>query len=172
MRKTCRALGLATALVVPAMAAAGGYNSVYLVPAVKECPGPAACVPRELESRYTFDAIILRTPARRYLSPGKPSLGLKIRGVRDPSGALVNGNLTLKVLQSRVSLPSLGTFPDDSPLTAVPPVPVPLKNGGNRKFDYRPPAQPPNGTITNGGGVVVYDPEGNLLAVTGSQTKP
>jgi hypothetical protein len=172
MRETCCALGLATALVVPAMATAGGYNRVYLVPAVKRCPGPAACVPREFESRYTFDAIVLRTPAQRYLAPNKPSLGLQVRGVRDPSGAPVTGNLTLKVLQSRVSLPSLGTFPDDSPLTVTPPVAVPVKNGNNRKFAYRPPAQPPNGTIVNGGGVEIYDPEGNLLAVTGSQVKP
>jgi len=30
----------------------------------------------------------------------------------------------------------------------------------------------PNGTITNGGGVEILDPEGKRLAVTGSQAKP
>jgi hypothetical protein len=172
MRAILSAIGLAAVLVAPTVATAGGYNRVYLVPAVKECQGPATCMPREFESSFTFDTIVLRSPATRYLPPGKPSLSLEVRGVRDASGTPVTGNLTLKILQSRVSLPTLGTFPDDSPLTAVPPVAVPLKNGNNRKFDYRPDTQPPAGTLVNGGGIEVYDPEGKLLAVTGSQAKP
>ena len=47
----------------------------------------------------------------------------------------------------------------------------PLKNGDAR-FPYKPSTGVPNGTIVNGGGVEVYDPDGNLLAVTGSQQKP
>lgn len=76
------------------------------------------------------------------------------------------------MLSGRVSIPAFGTFPDDSSATVVAPVPVPLRSGSNRRFEYRPPVQPPDGTIVNGGGIEVYDPEGNLLAVTGSQTKP
>jgi hypothetical protein len=64
-----------------------------------------------------------------------------------------------------------GTFPDDSPLTRVAPVPIRLKNGGAKRFAYKSPAAP-NGTITNGGGVEILDPEGKRLAVTGSQAKP
>jgi hypothetical protein len=172
MRAILSAIGLAAVLVAPTVATAGGYNRVYLVPAVKECQGPAACVPREFESRFTFDTIVLRSPATRYLPAGKPSLSLEVRGVRDAAGMPVTGDLALKLLPSRVSLPTLGTFPDDSPLTALAPVAVPLKKGSNRKFDYFPPTQPPNGIIVNGGGIEVYDPEGKLLAVTGSQAKP
>jgi hypothetical protein len=165
-------LAVCAALALPPAAAAASYNRVYLVPAVKRCPGPATCVPRELESAYTFDSIVLRSPATRYLPVGKPSLFLEVRGVRDPAGNLVNGNLTLRLVQSRVSLPTLGTFPDDSPLTAVAPIPIPLKNGSNRKLPYKPDTQPPNGTIVNGGGLEVYDPDGKLLAVTGSRVRP
>src|SRR5262249_28060647 len=121
--------------------------------------------------RYTFDTIILRSPATRYLPVDKPSLVLEVRGVRDPSGAPFTGNLKLKVLSGRVSLADLGTFPDDSPLTQVAPASVPLKNG-NARYAYRSEPQAPNGTIVNGGGVELYDPEGNLLAVTGTQAKP
>jgi len=171
MRHTLRTLALLALLGVPTAAMAGGYNRVYLVPAIKQCPGPASCVPRTFESAYTFDAIILLSPASRYTPSGKPSLILDVRGVRDAAHALVNGNLVLKVISGRVSLPTLGTFPDNSPLTQLPPVSIPLKNGRTR-FPYRPPAVAPNGTITNGGSIEVLDPQGNRLAVTGSQAKP
>jgi hypothetical protein len=172
MRRRIRTLTVLAALTAPAVATAAPYNRVYLVPAVKRCPGPATCVPREFESSYTFDSIVLRSPATRYLPAAKPSLVIEVRGVRDAAGNPVDGNLTLRVLPARVSLPTLGTFPDDSPLTVVAPVAIPLKKGGNRKFPYKPDAQPPNGTIVNGGGVEIYDPEGKLLAVTGTQVKP
>lgn len=100
-----------------------------------------------------------------------PALTLDIRGVRDPSHALVTGNLTLRILPSRVSLPAQGTIPDDSSLTQVPPKAIPIKNG-NAHFPYKPGASAPNGTITNGGGVEVLDPDGARLAVIGSQAKP
>jgi hypothetical protein len=169
MRPTFRLLAVLVAFV-PAAALAGGSRT-YLVPAVVQCPGPAACVPRQFESAYTFDAIILVSSGAKYLSPNKPSLTLEIRGVRDPSHALFTGNLTLQLLPSRVSLPGIGTFPDDSPLTAVAPATVPVKNGAAH-FPYKPSAAAPNGTITNGGGVEVLDPDGKRLAVTGSQAKP
>lgn len=162
-----------TALLATTLAGAVPYSRVYLVPALKRCETLAsACVPREFESRYTFDTIILRSAASKYLPTGKPSLFLDIRGVRDPNGAPVNGNLTLQVRSGRVSLPTLGTLPDDFPLTQLPPVAVPLKNGANRRFGYTSDPPAPPGTIVNGGGVEVYDPEGKLLAVTGSQSKP
>jgi hypothetical protein len=164
-------VALLAALAVPIAAMAGGYGRVYLVPAIKECPGPASCVPREFESAYTFDSIVARTPSGKYSPSGKPQLILEVRGVRDPSGALSNASLTLRVLAGRVSLPTLGTLPDGSPLARVPPVPIPLKNG-SAKFPYKPSVAVPNGTITNGGGVEVLDPDGNRLAVTGSQAKP
>jgi hypothetical protein len=73
--------------------------------------------------------------------------------VRDAAGALVTGNLALRTPAGRVGLPTLGTFPDDSPLTQTAPLPIPLENGNNRKFAYAPSTAIPNGTITNGGGV-------------------
>ena len=161
------------ALLTVTIAQAVPYSRVYLVPAIKKCETVAsACVPRELESRYTFDTIVLRSAATRYLPVGKPSLYLEIRGVRDPGGTLVNGALRLQVLSGRVSLPTLGTFPDNFSLTQVAPVAVPLKNGANRRFAYSSDPGPPAGTIVNGGGIEVYDPEGKLLAVTGSQSRP
>lgn len=171
MRHPLRTLALLAALLPPTLAHAG-TNRVYLVPAVKECPGPATCVPREYESTYTFDAIILLSPGGKYLSTGKkPSLTLDIRGVRDASHALVTGNLTLVILPVRVSLATLGTFPDDSPFTQNAPVQVPITNGATR-FPYRPSAVAPNGTLVNGGGVEVLDPDGKRLAVIGTQAKP
>lgn len=171
MRHALRTLGLGTALLLPALASAGGYSRIYLVPAVKQCPGPATC-PRELESLYTFESIVLHSPSSRYLAAGKPSLLLDIRGVRDASGALFTGNLILHVLSGRVSLPSLGTFPDNSSLTQTAPLAIPLKNGANKKFSYAPGVPIPSGIITNGGGIEVADPDGKRLAVTGSQSKP
>jgi hypothetical protein len=161
---------LILALALPGPAVAGGYGSVYLVPALAECPGPASCS-RAFESAYTFDTIILHSRASRYLDDKKPSFLIDVRGVRDPSGALVNGTVTVRILSGRVSVPGIGTFPDSSPLTRVAPFPIPLKNGGAKRFPYRSPAAP-NGTITNGGGVDILDPEGKRLAVTGSQAKP
>jgi hypothetical protein len=158
-------------LLAPAAALAAGYNRVYLVPALKPCPGFATCAGRGLESTYTFDTIVLRSPPTRYSPAGKPQLFLEVKGVRDASGAPVNGNLTLKVLSGRVNVPGIGTIGDDSALTTVAPLPVPLKNGNNPKFSYKNPATP-DGLLVNGGGVEVYDPEGKLLAVTGTQTKP
>jgi hypothetical protein len=172
MRNACRALGLLAVLLAPTTAPAAGYNRIYLVPALKPCPGFGSCPGRELASSYTFDTIVLRSPPGRYLPTGKPSLFLQIRGVRDGAGTAVNGNLTLTVLSGRVNVPGVGTIGDDSSLTTVAPVPIPLENGNNPKFSYKPNPQAPNGTLVNGGGVEVYDPEGKLLAVTGTQAKP
>jgi hypothetical protein len=171
MRRVLRALALLAALAVPRAAVAGGYNNVYLVPALKQCVGTIPCQPREFESSYTFDSIVLQSPASRYMPSGKPSLILKVHGVRDASGTLVNGHLVLKILSGRVSIPAYGTFPDDFGLVQVAPLTVPLKNGSNARFPYMAQGVP-SGTIVNGGGVEVYDPSGKLLAVTGSQSRP
>jgi hypothetical protein len=170
MRLTLPLSALAALLTLPPPALAGGYNHVYLVPAIKECTQAATC-PREFESAFTFDSIVLMNPSTKYGSSKKPSLILDIRGVRDASQALVNGDVMVKIVSGRVSIPTFGTFPDGSPLTSVPPKTVTLTNGKAR-FSYKPDPPAPNGTITNGGGVEVYDPDGKLLAVTGSQSKP
>jgi hypothetical protein len=172
MKTALTVTAASAALLAATVAGAVPYNRVYLVPALQQCVGAATCVPSQRASRYTFDTIVLRSPATKYMPVGKPSLYLEVRGVRDPSGAPVTGTLRLRVISGRVSVPGVGTFPDDSPLTVVPPVAVPIKNGSTRRFAYSPPTQAPNGTLVNGGGVEVYDPEGNLLAVTGSQSKP
>jgi len=165
-----RHLVLVAALAASTTAIAGGYGRVYLVRALKECKGAATCG-LEFESTYTFDSIVLRSPASKYEPAGKPMLILEIRGVRDAAGTPVNGNLTLRLASGRVYVPSVGTFPDDSPYTVQPPIPIPLKNG-NKRFAYTSALPVPNGLIVNGGGVEILDPAGKLLAVTGSQTKP
>jgi hypothetical protein len=170
MRPPRLLLPLASALVAAAQpTAAAGMNRVYLVPAVKECPGPATC-PREFQSSYTFSTILLRTAATKYSRVGKPALSVDFRGVRDAAGAPANGTVKVRILSGRVSIPGFGTFPDGAPLTQVEPLSVTLANG-NGKIAYEPPASP-NGIVTNGGGVEILDPEGKLLAVTGSQSKP
>jgi hypothetical protein len=166
MRRAVAVLGV---ILGAASAHAGGWAKVYLAPALAECLGPATC-PRAFESTYTFDEIALRTPSAKYSPPKKPSLIVEIKGVRDAAGTLVDGDVTVRVLSGRVSIPGFGTFPDGSPLTAVPPAVVTLTKG-NGKLVYRAPASP-NGLITNGGGVEVYDPQGKRLAVTGTQSKP
>ena len=160
---------LAAVLVTSHAALAGGTNRVYLVPALKECPGPATC-PREFESAYTFEAIVLHTPASKYGRAGKPQLAVEFVGVRDPGGAPFTGTLKVKVSSGRVSIPGFGTLPDGSPLVQVAPIDGAIKNGKG-KVRYTAP-QAPGGLITNGGGVEILDPDGNLLAVTGTQTKP
>src|SRR5262249_2353829 len=115
MRRASLAVPLLLALCRPAVVAAGS-NRIYLVPAVKECPGPASCVPRQFESTYTFDTILLHQQAGKYSVPNKPSFIVDVRGVKDASGNLVDGTLSLRLQSGRVSLPTLGTFPDDSPL--------------------------------------------------------
>ncbi len=101
----------------------------------------------------------------------KGSLQLDIRGVRDPSHALVNGTVTVRILAGRVSLANFGTFPDASPLTQQAPTPVMLHDGRG-KVSYKSSTPVPNATITNGGGVEVLDPDGHRMAVTGSQARP
>lgn len=174
MRSTLRPLELLLAVLITATSAsAAGPNRVHLVPALKPCPGAGICPGRQLASSYTFDSIVLRSSSSRYLAVDKPTLLLQIRGVRDASGAPVNGSLTLKVLSGRVYTPPAGgTIGDGSSLAAQPPVPIPLRNGSNPKFAYRPSQPTPRGTLVNGGGIEVYDPEGNLLAVTGSEARP
>ena len=162
-------LGLAALLTVATAAGAAAATRVYLVPAIAECPGPATCE-RTFESTYTFDTIVLVNPAGKYMQPNKPSIVLDVHGVRDATGALVNGTINVRILSGRVSIPAFGTFPDNSPVTITAPQPVTLKNGKGH-LSYKAPATPA-GLIQNGGGVEVLDPDGKRLAVTGAQAKP
>ncbi|MGH7895340.1 MAG: hypothetical protein ACREQL_11780 [Candidatus Binatia bacterium] len=170
MRSILPSFGLVLLLAAPPLATAGGYNRVYLVPALAQCQTVAPCT-RAFESAVTVDTIVLMNPATKWSSAKKPVFILDVRGVRDAAHALVTGNLTVGITSGRVSLPTFGTLPDDSPLAAVAPVVVPIKNGSAR-FAYKLSVPAPNGTITNGGGVEVLDPDGKLLAVTGTQSKP
>jgi hypothetical protein len=155
--------------LLAATSAHAGWARVYLVPALVECPGPASC-PRQLESTYTFDEIVLRSQSAKYMQPKKPTLIVDFKGVRDASGVPVDGDVQATVLSGRVSIPGFGTLPDGSPLAQQAPIAVQLKKG-NGKLVYHAPASP-SGLLTNGGGVEVRDPQGKLLAVTGSQSKP
>jgi hypothetical protein len=164
-------------VVVAAVAAAlpagaGGFNSTPLVPAFAVCPGPNTCGAPRRESRYTFDAITLRSPRTRYMNPAKPAFVVILKGVKDESGAPVTSEtFTVRVTSGQINLTSQGiTIPAGHPLGVVPPIPVTLRKGAGEVI-YSPPAAAPPGTVVEGGGVTVYDSDGRRLALTGSHAR-
>jgi hypothetical protein len=172
MRQLLRVAVLASAALVPAGAHAAAFNRIWLVPGLKECPGPGTCLPVERASTYTFDRILLRSSAARYSVPGKVTLIVELKGVRDASGALVSGpGFTVRTSGGRIGIPSIGTFPDSFGEAASPTLPLELRNGAG-KLTYRTPEETPPGIVTNGGQVFVLDPAGNVLATSGTQGRP
>jgi hypothetical protein len=158
------------ALLVATAAAAGGFSVTYLVPAFVTCPGPDTCGAPERESRFTFESATLRSAQGRYANAGKTALVVKLRGVKDETGALVSGSgFTVRLASGQVNLPSLGiALPAGHPLSEVPPVPIALDKGKGT-LSYAPSQSPPAGTVVEGGGVTVYDSDGKRLATVGTQ---
>ena len=166
-------LALASVMLLPAVAGAK-LNRNFLVPAYEACPGSSNCNPPTLSSSYTFDSILLYSPADPYTAPGKLALRIVVKGLRDGSGNLFNGTIHATSGQSRITiLGLLGTIGETSPLAAPTQYTITVKNGAAR-YDYKtPPETPEHGLIANSlTSPVVYDPDGKPLAVTGARTKP
>jgi hypothetical protein len=168
-------LACLSAVALPALAFAGGFNKTYLVPAFLGCAGPATCAPQR-ESLYRFDSAVLRNSASRFLVPGKVAFMFEIKGVRDGGGNLVTTNTAdrsddfkLVSIPGQITITGLGTFPAD----AIPEVvlPLDLKNGAG-KLSFKTPEATPPGLVSDGGGIVVLDNQGKRLAVVGAMSKP
>jgi hypothetical protein len=160
-------------LLVACPAGAGGLNRTYLAPAYDACPA-GNCFPPIRSSPFTFDSIILYSSAQPYTGPGKLALQVRIKGLKDGTGAPFTGRVTLSVGASRITIlsNSIGTFADDSPFVATPPYNIDVKNGAAR-FKYNTPDNTPAGLIANSLGTpTLYDPDGKAIATTGTQSKP
>jgi hypothetical protein len=161
-------------LLVAREAAAGALNRTYLVPAYEECPS-GNCFPPTRSSPFTFDSIVLYSSAQQFSGPGKLALQVRIKGMKDGTGAPFTGTVTLNVGRTRVTIltNSIGTFADDSPLVPSTPYEIDVKNGAGRfKYDT-PDNTPKNGFVANSLGTpTLFDPDGKAIATTGTQSKP
>ena len=160
-------------LLLPAVAGAK-FNRTFLVPAYDACPGSSNCNPPKLSSVYTFDSIAFLSPADGFIAPGKLTLMIIVKGLRDGSGNLVNGTITANAGSQRVTILGLtGTLGDTSPLAYQPPYVIEIKNGSGRYGYKTPDITPKTGMVVNAlGAPVIYDPDGKLLATTGARSKP
>lgn len=166
-RSTLLAAALVGAL---AASASAGLNRAYLVPAYVACPGSGNCFPPVLASTYTFDSIILYSSPKPYSAPGKLALQITIKGLKDAAGAPVTATLQLRT-RSRVTIPTLGTLGETSPLAETVYL-VPVVNGGGKARFPLPDITPPGLVANSFSSPVLYDPEGNELATTGTRARP
>jgi hypothetical protein len=164
------ALGLLASLPHGASA---GLNRAYLVPVYAPCLTGGNCVNPTFASKYTFDTAILYSTTQRYSGPGKLALVVVVKGLKDPSGAPFTGRITLSTGTSRVTIVGLvGTLADDSPLAEQPPYAIDVKNGTGRLRYLTPDDTPDTGLVVNSlTAPILYDPDGNPLASTGTRTK-
>jgi hypothetical protein len=163
-------------LVAAVPAHAGGLNKSVLVPVYARCPGSGNCQP-VLASSYTFEEMSLYSSRKPYSGPNELALMIRVKGLKDASGALVTGQITVSVPGTRVTiLPSgggFGTFGDQSPVAQQPPYVIDVKNGSGRGKFMTPPSTPAKGFVANSfGAPIVLDPEGKELASTGSRSRP
>ena len=167
-------LALVALLATPALAAAG-TNRNYLVPVYEPCQAVANCNPPKRTSSYTFDSVTLSSSQSRYTGPNRFAIGVTIKGLKDAAGSPVNGSVELRVEAGRVTLLDgvIGTLVDNSPLAAVSPYRVEVKNGNGSKRFTTPDSTPERGFVVNTlASPVLLDPEGKPLATTGTQAKP
>ena len=163
-------------LALPALATAK-LNRTYMVPVYEACPGSGNCFPPVRSSTYTFDQIALYSSAQPYIVKGKLTLAIVVKGLKDGSGAPVTGTLKLRVPSSRITIftNNIGTLGDKSPLAPETVYDVPIENGSTPKKGARfnaPDSTPDSGLVVNSfAAPILYDPDGNELASSGSQTK-
>jgi hypothetical protein len=163
-------------LALPALATAK-LNRSYMVPVYAACPGSSNCFPPVLTSAYTFESIALYSSAQPFTSKGKLALMVVVKGLKDASGAPVTGTLKLRVPGSRITLLSqgVGTLGETSPLVPETVYDVPIENGSTPRHGARfdtPDSTPDTGLVVNTfAAPILYDPDGNELASTGTQTK-
>jgi hypothetical protein len=176
MHTKIRIACLVAALVLPVRASADMTRN-YLVPAYVPCPGPATC-PATPSSSFTFSSAVLKNAKARYLTPGKVTLVVELKGVKDGSGQLVTtdpsnaaDDFLLVVAPGQVTLAGIGTLPPGlSPETRLH---IDLKNGDGSQKLVTPDETPKHGLVVNSLGLpTVFDNQGKVLAVTGSQSPP
>jgi len=155
--------------LLPQLASAGGLNRTYLVPSFRTCSGPQTCFPPVLDSTFTFESAVLKTPVSRFLRSRKTAFILELKGVRDAAGNLASGvQFTAVLATGQVTVPGIGTFPPG----ALPDVRMPfMVERGKAMVVYETP-DVPRGTVVEGGVVTVLDPDGRRLATIGSQAAP
>jgi hypothetical protein len=166
-------VALACVLAVPARGHAA-MNRSFLVPAYEECKSAAGnCITPTRSSSYTFDSIALYSSAKPYSAPKKTALIVVVKGLKDPAGSPVTGQIQFDTGTSRVTILGLvGTLTDNSPL--VPHTYAISVTNGSAHFRYATPSDTPDhGLVVNTlTAPVVYDPDGKPLARTGTQSKP
>jgi hypothetical protein len=166
-------------ILLLATAAHAGSNVNHLVPAYQPCTPPVTTCQAVLESRFTFEKAVLKSSKARYLKDNKVAISVELKGVRDPSGALVTtdpGNqaddFKLFVPGSQVTFGGTTVAPGILSQDIV--LGVDLKNG-NGKASYKTPAGGEgSGVIAEATGVAPYviDSDGKRFASTGSRDKP
>ena len=162
---------LALTIGSPIVAQAGGMNRNFLVPFYDPCPGSGVCNPSTRPSAYTFESITLSSSRARYTAPGKVALAIAIKGLKDGNGNPASGRLEVRVT-SRITIANLGTIGETSPLAETV-YAVQVTDGNGRGTFKTPPETPASGLIVNSiTSPIVYDPDGQPLATTGTQTKP
>ena len=166
---------VAVALLVSATAAPAAMSRSVLVPVYKACPGSGNCTPPVLASSYTFDSIYLYSSSKPYTAPGQFALMVVVKGLKDAGGNPFTGKLVLSTGTSRITIlsQSVGTLGETSLLALQPPYVVDVKNGNARARFNTPDNTPKTGLIVNSlTAPILYDPDGNELASTGTQSKP
>jgi hypothetical protein len=174
MRRSVASLVLVL-LALPALATAK-LNRTYMVPVYAACGGPANCFPPVLASKYTFDSIVLYSSPQPYIQAGKLALMIVVKGLKDASGAPFTGTLKLRVPGGRVTIlsQSIGTLPDGSPLVPETEYDVAIANGSttHAKFTVPDSAKGTTIVVNSFDAPILYDPDGNELASSGSRSKP
>jgi hypothetical protein len=176
MRRSLLPIACLLAGIVPAAHAGGNVN--YLVPAYEPCTPPITTCPAVLESRFTFESVKLKSSKSQYLKDNKTAVSIELKGVRDPSGALVTtdtGNqaddFRLFVPPSQVTVQGVTSAPGLLAPAIV--LGIDLKDGRG-KASYKTPAGSEDaGVITESTGApYVIDSDGERFAVTGARSKP
>ena len=168
----------AFALVSLASAALAGSSINYLVPAYEPCTPPANSCPAVLESPFTFETVVLKTPTRRFLKDEATAVSIQMTGVRDESGALVTTDPADDADDFRVIVPAtqttvLGTTYGAGLISPDIVMRVDLKNGKGKASYKTPKGGEGSGVVAEAIAIpYVVDPDGNRLAVSGSRDKP
>lgn len=159
-------------------AAHAGGNVNYLVPAYEPCTPPITTCPAVLESRFTFESVKLKSSKAQYLKDNKTAVSIELKGVRDPSGALVTTDPGNQADDFRLFIPGSqvtvqGTTSAPGILGPAIVLGIDLKNGKGKASYKTPAGAEDSGAITESTGApYVIDSDGARFAVTGARAKP
>lgn len=166
------------ALLSLAAVAFGGSNANHLVPAYVPCVPPATSCPAVLESRFTFETVVMKTSDRRFLKDDSLAVAAQLTGVRDESGALVTTDPSDEADDFRVIVPAtqitvLGTTYVPGLVSPDIVVRIDLKNGKGKASYKTPGGGEGSGVVAEAVGIpYVVDSDGKRFAVSGSRDKP